>query len=357
MVGPEAPAPEAATPEQVEPHRFDLALVRARGLGQRGLQSELALRIPELELRPHQEAGELSGRTAPYLYLEAQRRDGAVYRIAVIISDGRAYYDEVEVGDATSAERVVASTLANLIFSIEQGSVQPDREDAEIPPAEDPKPPEQTPEPAPTPPEETEPTEPAPPRPPRIEIGIAGSIATLLGHGPEHFADVYLGAGGSLGVELRTHKGAFAFVDFRPSGRREGDFRLLRLRSALGAGYAWRGQRIEIATALGLAVEPWLVTSASGVQPILGPNGSSARPPLLSAFLRMSPGYHIALQRGALQGIRIGPRIELGGGFVVADGVQMAGLQQDGRELFRLGGTELATGFEIVAWFGRSQTP
>ncbi len=351
--GPEAPADEA--PDAAPIDHFDLALVRAVGFGERGIRDEIGLRLPDLELRAHQAAGDLSGRAAPYLYIEIQRVSVSRSRIAVIVSDGRAYYEDVEVleGDAISAERVVASTLANLIFSIEEGSVRPDREDARIPPSVSPEPVAPPPEPpaeiaAPEPREDTEPSP-----TPGLEVGPSLAVGTGLGIGPPDFGDVYLGVGASLGLQLRTARGFFGILDFRPSGRSTGAYRLTRLRVALGAGYAWRGQRVEIATAVALGVEPWFVTTTAGIEPIRGPGNLSGQPPLLSALLRLSPGYHLPIDRGALRGLRIGPRIEIGGGFVIADGAKVAGLRSDsGEALFRLGGVELATGFEIVGWFG-----
>lgn len=346
---PAPPQDDPSGPAQAESEKFDLALVRSEGLDAGSLRSELALRLPELDLRPHEAAGEIGERDAPYLYLEAQKSGPTTYRIAIIISDGRGYYDDVETGDAVAAERVVGSTIANLVFSIEQGSVDPDRDDATIPPSEEPTTPEPKPEPTQTEPE----PEPQPPDAPRLEIGVGlgGGLATAVG--PPRFADGHLGFGGGVGLELRTRGGFWAYADFRTIGRSHLEHRLTRLRGGLGAGYAWRSENLEIAMALGLAVEPWLVSSDSGLAPV-SRNGTSGRPPLLSWALRLSPGYLIESQRPALKAMRIGPRIDLGSGFVVSDGVVVAGLEtRDGQELFRIGGVEMYTGLELTMWFSR----
>ncbi|MCB9752305.1 MAG: hypothetical protein H6713_20305 [Myxococcales bacterium] len=61
------------------------------------------------------------------------------------------------------------------------------------------------------------------------------------------------------------------------------------------------------------------------------------------------------LKRG--RALRVGPRLELAGGLVRGDGgprVAGVGARDEGGELtprFRLGGLELLTGLELVAWF------
>ena len=347
---PSPPEPDPSEETEPDPEKFDLALVRAQGLDPAALRSELALRLPELELRPHEAAGELKDHPSPYLYLEAQRQGATTYRIAIIISDGRGYYDDVEVGEAVTPERVVGSTIANLIFSIERGSVDPDRQDATIPPSE-----EETADPGPQP----EPSDPVPEpaskptmAPPRVElgIGIGGGLATAVG--PPQFADAHLGFGGGLDFELRTRGGFWAFAGFRTIGRTALDHRLTRLRAQVGAGYAWRGDHIELGTGLAIAVEPWLVSTDSGLAPVTH-RGGSGRPPLLSWALRLSPGYLIETTRPKLRGIRLGPRLDFGSGFVLSDGAVVAGLQTPaGERLFRIGGVELYTGVELTMWFG-----
>jgi hypothetical protein len=348
------PGPVEDTAEPIstpEPRRFQLALVRATGLAQDHLQAELQLRLPELHLLPHEVAGDISGSQRAYLYLEAQREGPTAYRIAVIVSDGRGYYDTVTTGEAASPERVIASTLANLIFSIEQGQAVPDREDASIPPvASAPKQ-----DSAGTTPDQDAavPREQAPPAP-RVEVGLGLGAGLFTAVGPPRHADEHLGFAGVLDLQLRTVSGFFGFVGFRPAGTQVSGLRLTRFRAELGAGYAWRAKRLELATAVGLAVEPWVVSSEQGTEAVTSEAGVSGRPPLLSAALRLSPGYHVALERGSLRGIRVGPRVDIGGGFVLSGGPQVAGLQtQEGQALFRLGGAELYTGLELVLWLGR----
>jgi hypothetical protein len=256
------------------------------------------------------------------------------------------------VDEGLRPERVVASTLANLIFSIQQGTVAPDQEDASIPPVEVPEPPPPgDPEPdAPTKP--TEPTEPT--RAPSLEVAVTPGLGYALALGPPRHGDVYLGAGGGVGIELRTARGVHAFADFRALGRTVDQFRITRLRAAIGAGFAWRHDRLELVTDLGIAVEPWVVSSTDGIEPVTHDDGVSGRPPLLSAFIRLSPGYRVSLDAGAIKGLRIGPRVDVAAGFVPTADPRPAGLSDvEGRELLRLGGAELTTAIELAVWLGR----
>lgn len=351
--GPEAtPTPanaRAPAGEQTSAEQFDLALFRTRGLVAADLQAELELRMPEVELRPHAEAGALSEREAAYLYLETHAKTPTLHEIAVIVSDGRAYYGEVAVDEGLRAERVVASTIANLVFSIQQGTVAPDRQDATIPPIRE----------APSADEPS--TAPAAAAPPvthepasKLELAVTPGLGYALGLGPPRHGDAYLGFGGGVGVELRTARGVHAFADFRALGRSVDAYRITRLRAALGAGFAWRRERLELVTDLGVSVEPWVVSSGDGIQPVTREDGRASRPPLLCAFLRLSPGYHVPLDAGAIRGLRIGPRVDIAGGFVPAPDPRVASVNTPGgRELFRLGGAELTTGVELVVWMGR----
>ena len=74
--------------------------------------------------------------------------------------------------------------------------------------------------------------------------------------------------------------------------------------------------------------------------------------------LRTTPGLYLAQDRGPLRALRIGPRLELGGSFLVDDGPRVAGISEQrdtsNAQLFRLGGLELSLGLELTLWFGRT---
>ena len=346
-----AEAPPTSTAEASEAELPSLVFVAAEGgLDQAALEAELAMRMPELRVTKLEGAVP----SEPYLYIQARRETGKLHRVAVIVSDGRAYYEHLDVGEAGSPERVVASTVANLLFSIETGTVEPDQLDVELPlkvagasegPVEAPAEPETG-----TGGGEADPA-PAPAQP-RVELGFGVGVGQATGLGPPHFADAHLGWFGDLELDLRTRRGLLALVEFRPGGAMKSGYRLTRLRTQLGFGYAWRGPKIELAIAATAAIGVWLVASEGQVEPIRSLDGDArGRPPLLAFGLRLSPGYLVALERGAVRALRIGPRIDLAGGFVTQPAARVAGLvSQSGEELFRLGGVELYAGLELVTW-------
>jgi hypothetical protein len=199
---------------------------------------------------------------------------------------------------------------------------------------------------------------------PRLELGVQASAGVLLGPAPPVFGDIFLGWLGGLGIALRTRAGALALAEFRVGGRLDDPARLVRLRVALGGGYSWRLDRLELATALLLFVEPWFVRPGDGVlMTAEEPASPGAFPPVLGATLALSAGYRVTLARG--RALRVGPRVEVAGGFVLGeDGPTVAGVsvREQGQLVprFRLGGLELFSGLELVVWFdvsGRSARP
>jgi hypothetical protein len=346
-------APPLATtpaPESVPIEVPSLAFVAVEGLDAGALEAEITLRMPELRVSP------LDGTspTEPYLYIQARREAGKVHRIAIIFSDGRAFYEHLDVGDAGSPERVLASAIANLLFSIESGAVEPDQHGVETPLDERAAQPQ--PEPEPNPEAEPTPIEPElepPNRDPALELGMTLGLGQATGLGAPRFADAHLGWFGALELSLRTRGGLFAALEFRPGGSSSDAYRLTRLHTGLGLGYAWRGPHVEFVIATTASVGAWLVSSEGRAEPVTHiDSGTVGRPPLLGFGLRLSPGYRVELQRGSLRALRVGPRIEAGGGFVTSSPPRVAGLQsRAGEELFRLGGVELYAGIELALWF------
>lgn len=56
--------------------------------------------------------------------------------------------------------------------------------------------------------------------------------------------------------------------------------------------------------------------------------------------------------RGPLAGVRVGPRLELGGSFVIDNGAKVVGLADPaGVPQFRLGGLEMSLGLELSLQF------
>jgi hypothetical protein len=188
----------------------------------------------------------------------------------------------------------------------------------------------------------------------RWELAALVHGAALLGLGPQsqRYASTLVGAGGGLGVELRSPRGAAAALELRGLGRADAGLGVGRLRIAVGGGYTLRRGRFELPMLLSLAIEPWWTTQAGGSAAIFSGQAEANRRPLLGAYLRMTPALRLALKRGPLVGLRIGPRLELGGAFVVDDGAHIVGLKDTGgTERFRLGGLELSIGLELALQF------
>lgn len=353
---PPVPAASSPVPATSPAPRFTALVLRNDGIALDDLAAALALRIPDLPIVRESPA------TGAFVFV-AVRTDPATpvrHQIGVITSDGAAYFRAVDTG-ADPPARVLASMLANLLVSIAEGSVRPDRTDVAIPPPEaelpqpapEPAPPPQPqPEPEPPPIQQPVPKTTPPPPPPRWELALNLAGALDLAAGPPRFASTLAAAGGSLGLDLRHRRGALLGLELRTVGRGAADHSLVRLRVAALAGYALRRGRFELPIALGLAIEPWWLDGGVTVRPLYG------------AFLRTTPGLYLAQDRGPLRGLRVGPRLELGGSFLVDDGPQVAGISQqaapNNTELFRLGGLELGLGLELTLWFARkhlSQRP
>lgn len=346
---PEATSPRPA-PEPTPAPRFTALVLRNEGIALDDLAAALALRVPNLPIVRE------SPQTGTFVYV-AVHTDPATpvrHQIGVITSDGAAYFREVDTG-ADPPARVLASMLANLLVSIAEGSVRPDRTDVAIPPPEASLP-QPAPKPVPIPsPSPAPPTEPVPktiPPPPRWELGLNLAAVLDLAAGPPRFASTLAAGGGSLGLDLRHHRGLLLGLELRTLGRGAADHNLVRLRIAALAGYAVRRGRFELPIALGLAIEPWWL------------DGGLSDHPLYGALLRTTPGVYLAQNHGPLRSLRIGPRLELGGSFLVDNGPRVAGISQQAdpanTPLFRLGGLELSLGLELTLWFARrnlSQKP
>ena len=332
-----ATSPAAATEGQQE---FRAARVEIVGFAEAAVLAALRLRLPRLPIERH---GGSTPEQSPYVYLAIERTAADAGRLRAITSDGHAYERSfsIEIGQEV---RVVASTAASLLFAIEEGVVAPDRKDVAIPePIAGPPVVEPVAEPIVEP--IVEPV-PAPARPWELAAVLHG--AALLGLGPPSFAGAFAAAGGGLGLELRSPRGAAAALELRGLGRSDGGLGLGRLRIGLAGGYTLRRGRFELPMLLGLAIEPWWTTRSGGSAAVFSGQAEVSRRPLLAAYLRLSPALRIAVKRGPLVGLRIGPRLELGGAFVVDDGAQVVGLKDiGGTERFRLGGLELSLGLEL----------
>jgi hypothetical protein len=345
-----APAP-AAPPPVAEPTVLRSIQLDLTGFADDPVLAALRLRLPDHAISRH------ADRTAaPDLYLRVERTADTAAVMQAITADGRAYARTftIEVGHEV---RALATTAVNLLFAIQHGTVPPDQQGVAIPdqtPPE-PKPPPATPEPAPQPaPARPSPPLAEPPPKPTPELALLLHGATVLGLGPPQQAPL-AAAGGGLGLELRTPRGLATTFELRAAGIRRADLGLARLRIGLGAGYILRRKRLELPLLLVLSVEPWWPLQAGVATSIHRDGAAVSRAPLLSAHLRVAPGVRLRLGRQAL---RIGPRLELGGGFIVDDGARVVSLDDTtGTPRARLGGLELSLGLELAVQFSLPRRP
>ncbi|MBZ5711591.1 hypothetical protein [Nannocystis pusilla] len=347
-------SPETDTTTADEPQEFRAARVDIGGFDEAAVLAALRLRLPRLPIERH---GGPAPSESPHLYLQLSRPADDRGALRIITSDGRAYERSfpVEIGQEV---RVAASTAANLIFAVEQGAVAPDEEDVAIPPPAAAEP-QAEPEPAPPPPSQAEPTGPNIQVPkdssdaPRWQLGLALHGAAVLGAGRKVYGGPFAGAGGGIGLEVRSPRGFAAALEARAIGQTEAGVGLGRLRIAVAAGYALRRGAFELPILLGLAIEPWWVTREGERAPLLAGDDVVAQPPLLGGFLRLSPGYRLQPRRDL--GLRLGPRLEVGGAFVVDEheGPRVVALADAiGVPRFRVGGLELSLGLEVALQFG-----
>ncbi|MCA9694478.1 MAG: hypothetical protein KC636_33180, partial [Myxococcales bacterium] len=319
LVEPRAVAAAAAPTSTPARGRFTAIVLSASPELSASLRQELELRLPDVPVYVAAERG-LVDPAQPHVYVAVALQERG-HGIRVTTSDGRVYVRAVDSAGDEQA-RVSAGAIANLILSIEAGTITPD-EFAAPPLAEAP-----VEAPVEAPPKEhvqiDRNKEPAAPPRPRLELGLGGHAGALLGPGPPRYGDVFLGGYGGLDLLLRGRGGGLGLIALRAGGRAADGERLVRLRVLAGAGYAWRGDRVELAVALALFVEPWLVTPSVGLRAVGGaalePRGP---PPLFGAALLVSPGYLLPVSRGPLRALRIGPRLELSAAAALRDGAQV----------------------------------
>lgn len=343
----EVASSEVVNLEEGQPEEFRAARVAVEGFDEAAVLAALRLRLPRIAVEMH---GGPAPEVSPHVYVQLSRGAADTGRLQVITSDGRGYERSfaIEVGQEV---RVAASTAANLLFSIEQGAVAPDREDVVIPGAVE----EAVPEPAPvveTPPiikeEETVVTREVPAPVVVVERAweLAGALhgGAVLGVGAPNYGGVFAGAGGGLGLELRSPRGAAVAIDVRGIGQTASTFALGRVRVGVAGGYAWRGKFLEVPVLLGVTVEPWWASAD-----IYSGATVTRRAPLIGGSLRVTPALRVKLARGPLAALRIGPRVEVAGSFAIDGGARVLGLADaTGQAQARLGGLELGLGLEVA---------
>lgn len=358
-----APTASAAPTIEASPADDEFRDVRVEVVGFEAaeLLAALRLRMPRLQVGLH-EGVPPPGRS--YVYLRVARDAGGTASLGVITSDGRAFERTLAV-DPQNELRVAASMAANLIFAAEQRTLRPDREHVPIPtaPTAEPEPPLAVPvepreEPPPVAPVAARPVvAPRPverppaaaPEPWEWAVSTLGAAAVSLG--PPRYGERLVGLGGGLGAELRGPRGGALALELRGLGQRDAPLTIGRVRVGLGGGYALRRGRFELPITLAVAIEPWWVENADGSPVLFDGDVEARRRPLFGGYLRASPGVRLGRPRGAFRGVRVGPRLELGGEMLYYDGPVVAGLADGtGTPHFRLGGLELSIGLEVAVY-------
>jgi hypothetical protein len=352
-MGPVLALQEPIAVVQAATEEFRAVRVMVVGFDEAALLAALRLRMPRQVVEPH---GGPPPTETPHVYVQVVREPEGVGLLKVITSAGRGYERRfvIEVGQEV---RVAASTAANLVFAIEQGAVAPDLVDVAMPATVEAEAVKETevvtvtvPAVVPTA------AAPVPARPVMVEekklvagwelaFGLNG--VGVLGVGAPRYGGVFAGGGGGVGAELRGPRGGAVALDVRGLGRGSAAFTVGRVRVGVAGGYVWRRGRFELPMFVGATVEPWW----AGAQ-IYSSGAPVSRSPLIGGYVRVTPAVRVALDKGRLAGVRVGPRVELAGSFAVDGGATVVGLADSaGQPQMRLGGLELALGLEATFEF------
>jgi hypothetical protein len=348
---PALPTAPTVAPAQQGPRPL---VISVAGISVAELRAALRLRIADRELV---DASAPRPETTDFVDIVVQPDASVSYTL--ITAEGLAFDRTLPPED--DRVRALASAIANLTFAIEAGSVVPDRVDVEQPPAPEPEPelePEPEPEPEPIPPPVAPPPpERVPPKPtftwdiaPTLDAGAIVAIA------PVTDAGAFAGGFGRLGVDARHRRGGMFGLGLRVGGHARRSLALVRMRFDVGGGWVWRWRRFELLAAGAITLEPWWVRDAGTAASLRLGTQDASRRPLVGAVARVAPGVRIPFGEHEQHGVRIGPRIELGGSFVPQDGARTVDVARDeGDELrsaLRLGGLELSLGLDVTLWFG-----
>lgn len=356
--GPSGPPPPLPpSPSVLQPEETRVLRVEIAGFEEAAVMSGLRLRLPQLEVESHETP---LRRTSPYAYVWLSRDAPTLGRIRILTLERRAYERTFTIEDADAA-RTAASTAANLLYSIEQGTIAPDQQDVPLPePTLEPDLADSrasASEPVTTPTESSpSPSPPAPPVEPapgavnhgwELTAGLLGASVVALGR--PQLAGAFAGAGGGLSVEARSPRGAALGLDVRGLGRDGSTFTVGRLRLGLAAGFTWRRRRFELPVLVGASVEPWWAVQSGASAPIYDVDTVTERPPLVGGYVRLTPALRLAVGRTPLAAVRIGPRIELAGSVSADRNAHLIGLTDvSGQPRARLGGLELTLGIELA---------
>jgi len=312
------------------------------------LVDALSLRLVGVSVESFGASDPARGESAsPYAYVRIRGPlDDDTYPISIIISDGRAYERQVVAPEAM-AGRILASELALLLRSIEEGTLRADRDDAIIPAHENEATPPNEPHPAEAPEHDTDPALFT-----ALELGLRLSPGGLLGIAPTQNIGESGAGTGSAGLELRWPGGPALSANLRIGARRFAPYTLVRVRIGLGGGYVLRRGSFEMPAVLLLGIEPWGIRARGRDTSIHPVAGTAKQAPLLGFVARVDPGVRVSLAGPSALLMRLGPFIELAGSAVFSDGVGVPRVRDTTTSAIvaRLGGLELAMGLSVHLW-------
>lgn len=358
-----ATAPAEDTNEPAASMSLGVLRVRAGPIEEALLRDELALRLPDVALWGHEEdpPAASAGSLTADLELRPISPPGRL-EMTLVVSDGRAFDRTVELeADQSAMEhaRMIARAVSNLVFAVEAGEVVADRDDVPLP-TDAPLP---CPEPVVTVLERHRDPPPVvvvvPPTVPseevrRWDIAVGVALGARVGLGPPHDVDRFTDANGGGRLRVRAPRGWVIGGDFIFGGRGHvAGPRLMRYRVQLGAGYVWRPLgAVEVEAMGAFVIEPWQLISTA--RPL------GRLPPAVGGVVRLAVGY-----RWAPPERQVALRLGLWGDYsltaVPESGAMVAKVSvSDGRSsipLFRIGGSEVSGGLELLLWWtlgGRS---
>lgn len=331
--------------------RIELLALDVEGVEAEAFERALQTRLPD---RPRIPAGNPGARAGieNWGYVLVRPVDDG-WSLALILADGRGYYRDVASHDGGEPARLIASTLSNLIASVEEDALVADAQNVVVP---DERPVEAEPAPPQTPasPDVSAPVKarvvPAvPPPPPELGITLRGLALWPVGP-PEPTG--FSGGGAELSVSVLRPGGLVFGGTFGGLGRAVRGYGLGRLRLAAFAGYGLRRDRFELASTAGVSAQPWFVRGPDGSQSLRTSQDDRAVSVLWGGFVQLSPGVLID---GNGVRVRLGPTARLSGSATTQGGGGIARVlreTEDGPEaLFRLGGLEFTTGLDVTLWW------
>lgn len=348
-VGPASSPDPVAEPDA--PVQIDAAVVRVDGLDAESLEAELKLRAPDRELCDTARDAAVGGRT--FAFVDVRVEDSGDVSLAIVVSDGRAYFRTVKHSKAGDRPvRVVGTSLDNLLAAIEESRVQPDQVDVPLP--EDPEPNDETDDETDDEPDDDGPDPPPPPPPPKWSLFFDVAPAITLAIGPPSPAGL-TSIGGQGIVDVRHHGGGMLTLSVRGGGYEVDGFVAGRARVSVGGGFARRLGAFDLTAAMLLDVEPLWVRAEGSRTSILRPDGEQRDAVWsLGGHARIGaawvPQVATLNREGAADRwvrLRLGPTVEVGGSGLATGGV--ARLQRppdDGGttpvDLLRAGGLEVS---------------